>query len=205
MEIWNKLLPEEIPMPPLSQLIKGVVENRHEINMNKVVGAQDILFLCLDCLRYDVAFAEQENGGTPVLNSFGSWEKRGAAGNFTYPAHHAMFAGFLPTSLEPTPMTKKRMLFFQKGIGLGKVAPPQAFVFEEPTFIQGLAAVGYETICIGGVSFFPNVPPWVKSFRLCSTKAIGSLPLAVLWLKARIIKLKRRCRYWPASLKRNEC
>jgi hypothetical protein len=152
--LFKKLLPEEIPFPPLPELIKGVIANRHNLNMNDVVGTHDILFLCLDCLRYDVAKAEEKNGGTPVLNQYGEWEKRGAPGNFTYPSHHAMFAGFLPTSLDPTPMTKKNMLFFQKGIGMGMVKPPKAFAFEEPTFVQGLESVGYETICIGGVSFF---------------------------------------------------
>jgi hypothetical protein len=151
------ILPKEIPLPPLPVLVKEVLENRRDseyIDMNKVVGTHDILFICLDCLRFDIAFAEQENCSTPVLNSYGDWEKRGACGNFTYSSHHAMFAGFLPTSLDPTPMTKKKMLFFQKGIGLGKVAPPKAFVFEEPTFVQGLEKVGYETVCIGGVAFF---------------------------------------------------
>ena len=154
MGIISKLLPEEIPLPPLRELIKGVLENRGEINMNHIVGTHDILFICLDCLRYDVAAAEQDNGGTPVLNGFGAWEKRGAPGNFTYPSHHAMFAGFLPAPLSPAPMTKKGFLFFHKGIGMGKIAPPNAFAFTEPTFVQGLEKAGYETICIGGVSFF---------------------------------------------------
>ena len=124
--------------------------------MNEVVGTQDILFLCLDTLRWDVAYREQESGGTPVLNQYGPWEKRGASGNFTYPSHHAMFAGFLPTSLDPTPMTKKDMLFFPKNIGMGKISPPKSFAFDGPTFIQGLEKVGYETVCIGGVAFFNN-------------------------------------------------
>lgn len=141
-------------MPPLAAIAKGMIENRKDLNMNNIVGTHDILFICLDCLRYDVAFEEQENGNTPLLGKYGPWEKRGAAGNFTYPSHHAMFAGFLPTSLDPAPMTKKKMLFFHKGIGMGNVAPPTAFAFKEPTFIQGLESAGYETICIGGVSFF---------------------------------------------------
>jgi len=134
------------------------------LNMNDVAGTHDILFVCLDALRYDVAYNEQENGGTPVLNSYGAWEKRGASGNFTYPSHHAMFAGFLPTSLEPTPITKKRKLFFPKNIGMGKTAPPPAFAYDEPTFIQGLEKVGYETVCIGGVAFFNKISALGKVF-----------------------------------------
>lgn len=55
------------------------------VDMTRVVGSCDILFICLDTLRYDAAIAEEQNGGTPVLNRYGSWEKRQAPGNFTYP------------------------------------------------------------------------------------------------------------------------
>jgi len=127
-----------------------------DINMNEVVGSHDILFVCLDTLRYDVAAAEEKSGGTPVLNQYGSWEKRGAAGNFTFPSHHAMFAGFLPAPISTTPITKRPMLFFPKGVGMGKTSPPMSFAFEGATFIQGLEKAGYETVCIGGVSFFDN-------------------------------------------------
>ncbi len=131
-----------------------VPENADSINMNEIVGSHDILFVCLDTLRYDVAMQEQENGGTPVLNRYGGWNKCNAPGNFTYPSHHAMFAGFLPSPVEPTPMTQREMLFFPKNIGLGKYAPPKSFAFEGPNFVEGLSRVGYETICIGGVAFF---------------------------------------------------
>ena len=154
MSLIKSILPTEIPLPPPAKLLKAVVANRKRINMNEVVGTHDILFVCLDTLRYDVAENEQNNGGTPILNKYGNWEKRGAAGNFTYPSHHAMFSGFLPSPLEPAPMTKREMLFFPKGIGMGKISPPKSFAFEGSTFVQGLEKVGYETICIGGVSFF---------------------------------------------------
>lgn len=129
-------------------------ENPDRINMNNIVGSHDILFVCLDTLRYDVAVQEQENGGTPVLNQYGSWIKCHAPGNFTYPSHHAMFAGFLPSPVAPLPMTEREMLFFPKNIGLGKFAPPNSFAFEGPNFVEGLHRQGYETICIGGVAFF---------------------------------------------------
>ena len=76
----------------------GVSKERKtpSVDMAQVVGKQDILFVCLDTLRYDAAVEEEEKGGTPVLNHYGSWEKCQAPGNFTYPSHHAMFAGFLP-------------------------------------------------------------------------------------------------------------
>ena len=37
------------------------------IDMNQVVGKQDILLICLDTLRYDVAVEQEAAGKTPVL------------------------------------------------------------------------------------------------------------------------------------------
>ena len=71
--------------------------------MNQVVGSHHILFVCLDSLRYDVALEEQEKGNTPVLNQYGKWRKCQAPGNFTYPSHQAMFAGFFPIDEEIIP------------------------------------------------------------------------------------------------------
>ncbi len=127
-----------------------------KIDMNEVVGEMDILFVCLDTLRYDVAIAEEKSNGTPNINKYGNWEKRHAPGNFTYPSHHAMFAGFLPSPADPMEEKKGNMLFFPRDVGLGRVAPKGSFSFEGSTFIEGLAKVSYETICIGGVSFFDN-------------------------------------------------
>ena len=45
------------------------------LNMNEIVGQYDILFVCIDSLRYDVAVQEEERGGTPVLNQYGRWRK----------------------------------------------------------------------------------------------------------------------------------
>lgn len=128
--------------------------SQDNINMNEIVGTYDILFICLDTLRYDAAFEEQENSNTPILNKYGKWKKCHASGNFTYPSHHAMFSGFLPSPVEFVPITKRQMLFFPKNIGMGSNAPKNSFAFEGSTFIEGLANVGYETICIGGVAFF---------------------------------------------------
>lgn len=60
------------------------------VDMEQVVGVQDILLICLDTLRYDAAVEEEAAGGTPVLNRYGSWECCQAPGNFTYPSHHAL-------------------------------------------------------------------------------------------------------------------
>ena len=72
------------------------------VNMNEVVGTHDIVFVVLDTLRYDVAKSEMDDGGTPNFQELfpSGWEKRHTPGSFTYPAHHAFFAGFLPTPAE---------------------------------------------------------------------------------------------------------
>lgn len=127
-----------------------------DFDMNQVAGKMDILFICLDTLRWDVAKEEEEKGHTPVLNSYGPWQKCQAPGNFTYPSHHAMFAGFLPCPWEAKSIMDRRMLFFPKNIGMGRITPPGAFAFEGGTIMEGLEKIGYDTWCIGGVSFFDN-------------------------------------------------
>lgn len=124
------------------------------VNMNQIVGTHNILFVCIDSLRYDVAKAEQDKGTTPVLNRYGPWRKCQAPGNFTYPSHQAMFAGFLPLDDDVRDMKRREKLFFSEDIGMGRKAPEGAFSFQGATFIEGLARVGYETYCIGGLSFF---------------------------------------------------
>jgi|BioPla2DNA2_1021312.scaffolds.fasta_scaffold56791_2 hypothetical protein len=141
---------KEIPMEILGDITKA----KYSVNMNEIVGTHDILFVCLDTLRYDVAFNEQEKNGTPNLNRYGKWEKRHAPGNFTYPSHLAMFAGFLPTPAEPMPMFEMERLFIPKDMAANTPTPKGAFLFEGASFVEGLEKVGYETICVGGVGFF---------------------------------------------------
>lgn len=132
-------------------MMEGGVES---MDMNQIVGRQDILFVCIDSLRYDVAWQEQENGGTPVLNQYGKWKKCQAPGNFTYPSHQAMFAGFFPVEEGVRKMQQREKLFFSADIGMGRKAPEGAYSFRKATWVEELAGKGYETYCIGGVSFF---------------------------------------------------
>ncbi|MDI5829453.1 NAD(P)H-dependent oxidoreductase, partial [Salmonella enterica subsp. enterica serovar Kentucky] len=37
-----------------------------------------------------------------LLNHYGQWTKCEAAGNFTWPSHHAMFSGFMPKPIDDT-------------------------------------------------------------------------------------------------------
>lgn len=151
----KKFTDDEVP----DDAFGDIANNSTSINMNEVVGTHDILFVCLDTLRYDVAIQEEENGGTPILNRYGKWEKRHAPGNFTYPSHMAIFAGYLPTPAYPQPLIERERLFFPRNVGLGMKGPKNSFAFEGATFIEGLEKVGYETICIGGVAFFNKRSP----------------------------------------------
>ena len=86
----------------IDELPAGEQTQNPDLDMNQVVGTHDILMLCFDTLRYDVSKEEEAAGRTPVLNSHGGeWEKRHAPGNFTYPSHFAIFAGYLPSPAEP--------------------------------------------------------------------------------------------------------
>ncbi|MDE7425881.1 MAG: STM4013/SEN3800 family hydrolase [Lachnospiraceae bacterium] len=124
------------------------------VDMNQIIGSHHILFLCLDALRYDVAKEEEELGNTPTLNQYGVWQKCQAVGNFTYPAHQGMFAGFFPCYADAKQHKERIQLFFPENVGMGRKAPKGAYGFSQGTFVEALAEEGYETCCIGGVSFF---------------------------------------------------
>ena len=74
------------------------------LDTRTIVGTHDILLITLDTLRYDVASECLAAGKTPTLASMlpeGRWEMRHTPGSFTYAAHQAFFAGFLPTPASP--------------------------------------------------------------------------------------------------------
>lgn len=122
-------------------------------DMNQIVGSHNILFVTLDTLRFDVAEQTLVAGGMPNLASRmeeSSWQRRHTPANFTYAAHHAFFAGFLPTPIQPGPHSR---LFATEFIG-SESTSKMTCVFSEANIIQGLAARGYESYCIGGVGFF---------------------------------------------------
>jgi hypothetical protein len=123
-----------------------------------LIGTHDVLFITLDTLRYDVARDALAEGRTPNLAAAlpgGSWEARHSPGNFTYAAHQAFFAGFLPTPISPE--THPR-LFAARFEGSETIAP-QTCVFDAPDIVTGLAERGYHTVCIGGVGFFNKQNP----------------------------------------------
>lgn len=128
------------------------------VDMNKVVGTHDLLFVTLDTLRHDVAQELAEAGRIPDLARHlpgGVWERRHSPGSFTYASHQAMFAGFLPTPASPGPHPR---LFAARFEGSESTARG-TFVHDTPDLVSGLAAVGYRTVCIGGVGFFNKKGP----------------------------------------------
>jgi arylsulfatase A-like enzyme len=112
-----------------------------------------VLFVTLDTLRYDAAQHAWREGRLatlgPRLGTVG-WEKRHTPASFTYAAHHAFFAGFLPTPVGPGP--HPRLFAARFGGSVSTVA--STFAFEQATLPEALAARGYHTICIGGTGFF---------------------------------------------------
>jgi len=128
------------------------------MDMQTVVGTHDVLFITLDTLRYDVACSSLANGCTPTLAEHlpdGRWEERHTPGNFTYAAHHAFFAGFLPTPTTPGPHSR---LFAARFPG-SETTTAETFVFDAPDIVTGFAQAGYHTICVGGVGFFNKQSP----------------------------------------------
>jgi hypothetical protein len=128
------------------------------IDANRWVGERDVLFVTLDTLRYDVASRLHAAGRTPNLNDVmprGGWERRHTPGSFTFAAHAAFFAGFLPTPTEPG---KHPRLFALRFPGSDTTTPETA-VFDAPDIVTGFRNRGYRTICIGGVGFFNKLTP----------------------------------------------
>lgn len=122
-------------------------------DMNRVVGTHDIVFITLDTLRYDVAQSLFERGELPVLSRHlgpQGWERRHTPGSFTYAAHHAFFAGFLPTPARPG----RHPRLFATAFRGSETTAATTCVFDEENILAGLAARGYHTLCIGGVGFF---------------------------------------------------
>ena len=122
-------------------------------DMNLIVGSHDIVFITLDTLRYDVAQTLYQAGELPVLGRFlpsTGWERRHTPATFTYAAHQAFFAGFLPTPAAPG----RHPRLFASAFAGSETTSPHTFAFAQASIPQALASRGYRTICIGGVGFF---------------------------------------------------
>lgn len=123
-----------------------------ELDMNAIVGTHDLALIVLDTLRFDVASEELAAGRTPNLAARipGGWERRHSPGTFTFAAHAAFFAGFLPTPARPGRHRRRLALGFEGSETIGETT----CVLEGATIVEGLAARGYHTLCVGGTGFF---------------------------------------------------
>lgn len=123
------------------------------LSASDLIPTCDVALLTLDSLRYDVAVAALEAGELPTLAPLlpgGRWEERHTPGSFTYAAHHAFLAGFLPTPARPGRHGRLFAASFEGSASTG----PGTFTFDEANLPAALAARGYRTLCIGGVGFF---------------------------------------------------
>ena len=123
------------------------------LDMNAIVGSHDLVMITLDTLRYDVARERFVRGRTPHFEALlgpDGWEERHTPGSFTYAAHHAFFAGFLPTPATPGPHPRHFAARFQGSV----TSTPNTCIFETADIVTGLAGRGYHTVCIGGGGVF---------------------------------------------------
>ncbi len=127
-------------------------------DMNQVVGSHDIVLVTLDTLRYDVADTLCRADRTPTFAGVlpgARWEKRHTPGSFTYAAHAAMLAGFLPTPVTPGPHARP----FAAQFPGSETTSEGTWVFDAADLPGGLAKEGYHTVCVGGVGFFNLATP----------------------------------------------
>jgi hypothetical protein len=127
------------------------------LNAAALVGTYDLLFVTLDTLRYDVAARLHAEGRTPKLSAHlpHGWERRHTPGSFTFAAHAAFFAGFLPTPATPG---RHPRLFALKFYG-SETTTAETAAFDAPDIVSGLRDRGYHTLCVGGVGFFNKLTP----------------------------------------------
>jgi arylsulfatase A-like enzyme len=127
-------------------------------DMNALIGGHDLLLVTLDTLRYDVAAELAAAGRTPHLARLlpgGRWERRHTPGSFTYAAHMAFLAGFLPTPAAPGPHPRP----FAARFPGSETTAGGTWVFDAADLPAGLAKAGYHTVCVGGVGFFNKLTP----------------------------------------------
>jgi hypothetical protein len=128
------------------------------LSARRLVGTADVLLVTLDTLRYDVAARLHAAGRTPRLSAAlgpAGWERRHTPGSFTFAAHAAFFAGFLPTPARPG----RHPRLFATTFPGSETTTADTAVFDAPDVVTGLRGEGYHAICVGGVGFFNQLSP----------------------------------------------
>ncbi len=148
------------------------------MNMNGIVGRDDLLLVTFDTLRFDVAqaaFIAQETPNLAQRLPSAGWECRHSPGNFTFAAHAAFFAGFFPT---PTTPGKHPRLFSLRFPG-SETTTSDTCILDADNLVHGLAQKRYHTICIGGVAFFNKLSPLGRFFPSLFAESFWSPQLGV--------------------------
>lgn len=134
-----------------------------EINMHAVIGDHDVILITLDTLRFDAARNAFEQGRLPVLSRWlgpGGFQLRHSPASFTYAAHQAFLAGFLPTPARPGPSGGAHPRLFALAFPGSESTTPNTWVFADGASLpEAFAHIGYRSICIGGVGFFNKRNP----------------------------------------------
>jgi hypothetical protein len=164
------------------------------MNMNEIVGRDDLLLITFDTLRYDVAQGAFSRGETANLARRlpgSGWELRQSPGNFTFSAHAAFFAGFFPTPAKPGKHPRLLALRFPGS----ETVTDDTCVLDADNLVHGLALKGYHTICIGGVGFFNKLSPLGRVFPSLFAESHWSPQLGVTHSEstANQVRLAREC------------
>ena len=140
----------------IDELPAGEQTQHPDLDMNQVVGTHDILMLCFDTLRYDVS-----KGGRRGRKNAGTEQSRRRMGKKDMRREISLTRLILP-SLPDFCLLRRNLIRYVAVSGCFSPCKLVQDVFrlrevirlQEATFVQSLANVGYETICIGGVNFF---------------------------------------------------
>jgi hypothetical protein len=133
------------------------------LNMHAVVGDHDVILITLDTLRLDAAENCFARGELPVLSRWlpsTGFERRHSPASFTFAAHQAFLAGFLPTCAQPSPVGRAHARLFALAFPGSESTTEHTYVFSNgANLAEAFSDLGYSSICIGGVGFFNKRNP----------------------------------------------
>ncbi len=145
----------ENPRIPMFEEIK--------LNMHSIVGNHDVILITLDTLRFDAAENAFAQGKLPVLSRWlpqSGFERRHSPASFTFAAHQAFLAGFLPTNVRPSPIGRAHPRLFALAFPGSESTTEHTYVFTHGANLpEAFTHLGYRSICIGGVGFFNKLNP----------------------------------------------
>jgi arylsulfatase A-like enzyme len=137
--------------------------NELQTDMHAIVGSHDVILITLDTLRFDAAERAFSQGSLPTLSRWlpsTGFERRHTPASFTFAAHQAFLTGFLPTPALPQANGKPHPRLFALAFPGSESTSAQTYVFPDSASLpEGFAALGYRSICIGGVGFFNKKNP----------------------------------------------